>query len=102
MVLGEALIDGAGAAHAMAGLLPVTTSFATPRRRLGYRQIHALGGPWAGQNFRGHEFHFAEEVSVPAADPLFECADADGNPLGLAGAVRGSVAGSYMHLIDRA
>ncbi len=100
MALGAALIDGAGVAHAMAGLLPVTTSFATPRRRLGYRQMQALGGPWAGQNFRGHEFHFAEEISAPAAEPLFECTDADGNPLGLAGAVQGSVAGSYMHLID--
>lgn len=100
MVLGEALIDGDGVGHEMAGLLPVATSFAAPRRRLGYRGATCLAGPWRGLSFRGHEFHFAEQVRHDAEAALFECHDADGAPLGRAGAVRGSVAGSFIHLID--
>jgi cobyrinic acid a,c-diamide synthase len=101
MMLGEGLIDHDGESHAMAGLLPVATSFAAPRRRLGYRQVVSLAGPWPGQSFRAHEFHFAAESGPVGADPLFECRDADGVALGPAGAVRGSVSGSFIHLIDR-
>jgi cobyrinic acid a,c-diamide synthase len=101
MMLGEALIDRDGDTHAMAGLLPVVTSFAAPRRRLGYRQVVSLAGPWPGQSFRAHEFHFAAESGPSGADPLFACRDADGVALGPAGAVRGSVSGSFIHLIDR-
>ncbi len=46
MVLGDALIDAKGQSHAMAGLLPLTTSFATRKLHLGYRQLMPLGGPW--------------------------------------------------------
>ena len=101
MMLGEALIDGDGVGHEMAGLLPVTTSFANPRRRLGYRQVTALAGLWQGTGFRAHEFHFAEETQPAAATALFDCADADGTALGAQGAVHGSVSGSFIHLIDR-
>ena len=100
MVLGETLIDGDGISHAMAGLLPVVTSFAAPRRRLGYRQVTALAGPWRGQAFRAHEFHFAEEVPSPTRDALFEGCDADAGSCGRAGAVTAGVFGSFMHLID--
>ena len=101
MVLGETLIDGDGVGHAMTGLLPVVTSFAAPRRRLGYRQVTGLAGPWRGQSFRAHEFHFAEEQARWAGAALFVCRDADGNELAAAGAVIGKVAGSFIHLIDR-
>ena len=62
MVLGERLVDGEGVSHGMAGLLPVETSFASPRLSLGYREVAlaedgALGPE--GARFRGHEFHFA-------------------------------------------
>jgi cobyrinic acid a,c-diamide synthase len=100
MALGEALIDAGGVGHAMAGLLPVVTSFAAPRRHLGYRQVTALAGKWRGRSFRGHEFHFAEQISRDAAAPLFSCCDSDGLEPGVAGAVSGSVAGSFIHLID--
>jgi cobyrinic acid a,c-diamide synthase len=104
MVLGEALIDAAGMAHPMAGLLPVTTSFAAKRLHLGYRAVAladdtALG--CAGTTFRGHEFHYASIVTQGAAAPLFTAADADGVALGTAGLGRGKVMGSFIHLIDR-
>jgi cobyrinic acid a,c-diamide synthase len=104
MVLGDALIDGAGARHEMAGLLPVTTSFAERRLHLGYREMTSapttLLGP-AGARFRGHEFHYASTVAAGGAPPLFAVRDGEGADLGAAGMVRGSVAGSFLHLIDR-
>ena len=42
MVLGESLVDADGEAHAMAGLLPVTTTFAERGLTLGYRVARAL------------------------------------------------------------
>jgi cobyrinic acid a,c-diamide synthase len=104
MVLGEALIDGAGARHAMAGLLPLVTSFAAPKLHLGYRQAVALSdGPFgaAGAAFRGHEFHYATTVSRGGA-PLFRVADAEGQTRGDEGIVVGRIAGSFLHLIDYA
>ncbi|MGI9436980.1 MAG: hypothetical protein ACR2Q4_19480, partial [Geminicoccaceae bacterium] len=97
-----------GKGHAMAGLLPVTTSFAAPKRHLGYRGLKSLEpsplGP-AGTTFRGHEFHYAAIVDDGARHgdtaPIFDACDAGGRSLGSAGHRRGSVAGSFMHLIDR-
>jgi cobyrinic acid a,c-diamide synthase len=108
MVLARTLIDRAGVAHAMAGLLPVATSFAAPRLQLGYRRLKALEATplgSAGTTFRGHEFHYASLVTSPAgsedAAPLFEVSDARSRALGSQGARMGSVAGSFLHLIDR-
>jgi cobyrinic acid a,c-diamide synthase len=105
MVLGQALSDEAGKDHAMAGLLPVRTSFASKRLHLGYRQVslHADGvlGK-AGASFRGHEFHYATIAAEGDGAPLFRSADADGRELELAGRVAGKVMGSFVHLIDRA
>jgi cobyrinic acid a,c-diamide synthase len=105
MVLGEAVIDREGKRHSMAGLLPLATSFAEPRRHLGYREVTLRAdGPLgaAGARFRGHEFHYATIVEEGAVDPLFAVADASGNRLGNAGLRCGNVAGSFIHLIDRA
>ena len=104
MVLGSGLVDAAGTRHAMAGLLPLETSFADRRRQLGYREVRlAEAGPLgaAGARFRGHEFHYATVVDEGEASPLFAAADADGAPLGTAGRRRGSVMGSFLHLVDR-
>ena len=103
MVLGEALVDGAGTTHAMAGLLPVVTSFAAPRRHLGYRRLallaeHVLGT--AGAAFRGHEFHHAQEIER-RGEPLCEAWTARGDALGAQGCRVGRCAGSFLHLIDR-
>ena len=88
----------------MAGLLPLATSFAAPRRHLGYRLATLLPtGPLgsAGTRFRGHEFHYASIVAESDADRLFALTDASGNDLGSAGLKRGPVFGSFIHLIDR-
>jgi cobyrinic acid a,c-diamide synthase len=102
MVLGETLVDAEGTAHAMAGLLPVVTSFAERRRHLGYRRARSLAdGPLgAPAAFRGHEFHYASELRRDGP-PLFEARDAAGRALGPAGCVVGRIAGSFLHLIDR-
>ena len=105
MVLGEGLIDAGGTRHAMAGLLPLETTFADRRLHLGYRQVTvatngALGH--AGSRYRGHEFHYARALREGPAEPLFHCADAGGDSRGATGLVVGRVAGSFVHLIDRA
>jgi cobyrinic acid a,c-diamide synthase len=105
MVLGQGLVDASGERHAMAGLVPLETSFAERRRELGYRHAKlAASGPLgaAGAAFRGHEFHYATIVNEGEGTPLFAATDADGAALGAAGRVRGRVMGSFMHLVDRA
>ena len=105
MVLGHVLTDADGASHAMAGLLPLETSFADRRRHLGYRVATAAGdsalGP-RGAVFAGHEFHYATIAAEGPADPLFSVTDALDADLGHAGLIAGRVAGSFIHLIDRA
>jgi cobyrinic acid a,c-diamide synthase len=104
MALGEALTDADGRIHPMAGLLSLATSFAERRLHLGYRAAALLDsfplGP-AGERFRGHEFHYATTLAAGAHTPLFALADAAGCDLGVAGSRLGSVAGSFIHLIDR-
>ena len=105
MVLGRGLTDADGRRHAMAGLLPLETSFREHRLSLGYRHARlAAAGPLgaAGTSFRGHEFHYCRVVSEETGRPLFETRDATGASLGHAGMSRGSVSGSFIHLIDRA
>jgi cobyrinic acid a,c-diamide synthase len=104
MALGEGLIDAAGNNHAMAGLLPLVTSFAAPRLHLGYRALRlATGSPLgaAGSAYRGHEFHYASIVREGPGERFAELADAEGKTLGAAGLRRGSAMGSFAHLIDR-
>jgi cobyrinic acid a,c-diamide synthase len=104
MVLGKDLVDAQGYRHSMAGLLPVSTSFCERRLQLGYRSATLVGsGPLghAGARFRGHEFHYATIVDERgAAEPLFSVTDAAGRHLGTCGLRRGSVFGSFVHLID--
>jgi cobyrinic acid a,c-diamide synthase len=103
MALGETLTDATGDTHRLAGLLPLATTFAAPRRHLGYRVATLLAsgplGP-AGARFRGHEFHYATIATEGDAERLFALADASGHALGDAGLRRGAVAGSFIHLID--
>lgn len=104
MVLGEGITDKEGKQHAMAGLLPIGTDFSAPKRALGYRRIKALAetplGP-SGAVFSGHEFHYAVETENRTNKPLFQAETSDFQDLGALGAVQGSVAGSFMHLIDQ-
>ena len=100
MVLGEALVDAEGQSHAMAGLLPLATSFAERRLHLGYRTVTADAGPFAGR-WTAHEFHYATTLREEG-EPLFRAWDAEGKALGTMGLRKGRVAGSFAHLIDRA
>jgi len=105
MALGDGLVDAVGRRHAMAGLLPLESSFAAPRLTLGYRRARLAGdGPLgrAGTAFAGHEFHYATTAEGEGGAALFECRDARGRALGGAGRQRGRVCGSFIHLIDRA
>jgi cobyrinic acid a,c-diamide synthase len=102
MVLGESLSDSSGMAYAMAGLLPLSTSFASRRLHLGYRQLKPLAGaPWTGE-LKGHEFHYSTLTAEGAAERLFEARDAAGNALPAMGLRRGRVMGSYAHVICEA
>ena len=101
MVLGNGLIDASGQRHAMAGLVPLTTSFAKRKLHLGYRQLKPLTGPWQ-QLLRGHEFHYSTIEAQGGSDPLFNAQDAAGNDLGSIGQRVGNVMGSYAHVISAA
>jgi cobyrinic acid a,c-diamide synthase len=104
MVLGRTLEDGDGVAHPMAGLLPVDTSFAKRRLHLGYREAVTVAasalGP-AGTVHRGHEFHYASITAEDGAASLFQVRDARGSDLGSMGSRRGTVMGSFVHLVER-
>ena len=103
MVLGRSLIDAEGRGHEMLGLLPVETSFAKPRMRLGYRSLRPYPNPvWPDFPISGHEFHYAREVQAgPATQPLFAAWDSEGFPLPDMGARVDRVMGSFAHVIDR-
>jgi cobyrinic acid a,c-diamide synthase len=98
MALGMELKDAKGVSHAMAGLLPHTSSFAAPRLSMAYRDVFFLTAtPFAraGERFRGHEFHYASSDITTSCEPLLTI---EGQPRGLRA---GTVCGSFVHLIDR-
>jgi cobyrinic acid a,c-diamide synthase len=99
MVLGETLIDAEGTCHKMAGLLPLSTSFAKRRLHLGYRTLTDDGALPFSRALKGHEFHYSTIESQGEAAPLFTAADAQGNALGPMGLRKGRVMGSYAHII---
>lgn len=101
MVLGRGLTDAAGAAHELAGLLDLETSFATRRLHLGYRRAtlasdHPLGP--VGRTLRGHEFHYAT-VTRESGAPFALASDAHDAAARPAGLRAGRVSGSFFHLI---
>ncbi|UWQ16572.1 cobyrinate a,c-diamide synthase [Jannaschia sp. M317] len=97
MVMGDGLTDAQGTRHAMAGLLQLETSFAARRLHLGYRNLTADGGPFAG-TWKGHEFHYASTLHANGV-PLFEATDAQGTALPPMGLRQGAASGSFAHLI---
>ncbi|WP_168878666.1 cobyrinate a,c-diamide synthase [Rhizobium sp. P28RR-XV] len=102
MMLGEGLVDAAGARHEMLGLLPVVTSYEKRQRHLGYRRVVPLAGSFFDKPMTAHEFHYSTIVTEGEADRLFAVKDPLDADLGAAGLQRANVAGSYMHLIDLA
>jgi cobyrinic acid a,c-diamide synthase len=100
MVLGAAILDREGTSHAMAGLLPHSTSFAEPRLTLGYRTlVHRSPLPFPSR-LRGHEFHYSTLSPSRSGESLFAMEDATGRSLGGHGLCIGRVMGSYAHVID--
>ena len=104
MVLGDTLEDAEGVTHAMAGLLPVATSYRRRKLHLGYRVARLCGDGMLGRRgsrLIGHEFHYASELSPAAPEPtaLAQVTDAEGSDLGFAGHRIGTVTGSFFHLI---
>jgi cobyrinic acid a,c-diamide synthase len=104
MVLGQTLTDAEGHTHAMAGLLPVTTSFAKRKLSLGYRAArllddHPLGG--AGTVLRGHEFHYATGLEDSCNAPFADMADAYGGDWHPVGSRLGNASGTFFHIIAR-
>ncbi len=99
MVLGDGLVDAAGARHAMLGLLRLETSMAQPGRVLGYRRLVPLEtGPWRAP-LAGHEFHYATTLRADGS-PLFAASDAAGTDLGRIGLAHDRIAGSFAHIIE--
>jgi cobyrinic acid a,c-diamide synthase len=104
MVLGRTLTDAEGRAHSMAGLLPVTTSFAKRKLSLGYRAArlrsdHPLGT--AGTILRGHEFHYATGMEDSSNAPFADMTDAYGGDWRPAGSRLGNASGTFFHIIAR-
>jgi cobyrinic acid a,c-diamide synthase len=102
MVLGEGLEDAQGMRHPMVGLLGHSTSFATRKLHLGYREARllvdgALGR--AGSLIRGHEFHYATLLSLGADERFLDLTDVQGQSVGNAGGRRGHVTGTFFHAI---
>jgi cobyrinic acid a,c-diamide synthase len=105
MALGQTLVDSSGAAHPMAGLIGVETSFEKRRMTLGYREARlasncALG--LKGALLRGHEFHYASVVTTGDDDPFAFVRDVYGAPEAPSGSRRGHVTGSFFHVIAEA
>lgn len=98
MTLGEAIVDAEGVRHEVLGLLPLETSFASRKLHLGYRRARLLADGPLGDvraDVRAHEFHYATILREGEADRLFGLDD--GSAVGLR---RGSVSGSFLHVID--
>jgi cobyrinic acid a,c-diamide synthase len=101
MVLGEAIEDTDGVSHAMAGLLPIETSFARRKLHLGYRKAtwrEAMPFADRGATSVGHEFHYAS-ITRDDGEPLAEMIDGEGRAIGAAGSRAGRVTGTFFHLI---
>ncbi|NTU85435.1 MAG: cobyrinate a,c-diamide synthase [Chloroflexales bacterium] len=102
MYLTETVVDAAGVAHPMLGLLPGRSAM-TPRLTLGYRTVRAAADSWlwrAGETVRGHEFHYSLWEGRPdELAPLYTCLPdvfrPDERP---EGARRANVLASYVHI----
>ena len=99
MYLGRSLSDLDGKQYPMVGAIPVVSSMEGRRLHLGYREVAASGdGPLltAGQQVRGHEFHWSVLQEPPdAVSSAYQVVNQDGRPEGFRS---GSVWASYIHV----
>ncbi|MEW6725647.1 MAG: cobyrinate a,c-diamide synthase [Bacillota bacterium] len=99
--LGEGLTDLEGRYHPMAGLLPVRAGMAGRRLSLGYVVARALYDNLilrAGEEVRGHVFHYSEADPAPGSRACLTVRQAYGTQARKEGWQAGSVFGSYLHL----
>jgi cobyrinic acid a,c-diamide synthase len=102
MYLTAAIVDHAGVTHQMVGLLPGISTM-SERLTMGYRVVRAVSDNWlwrAGEELRGHEFHYSAWAERPADVPYlyqFQPHTAR-HSAQLEGASLGNVVASYTHL----
>ena len=99
MYLGSSLSDLDGRQFPMVGAIPVVSSMEGRRLHLGYREVEACAaGPLlrAGEQVRGHEFHWSVLQNPPGAESAaYRVVNQDGRPEGFR---QGSVWASYIHV----
>ncbi|WP_096176511.1 cobyrinate a,c-diamide synthase [Cohaesibacter sp. ES.047] len=99
MVLGHSIIGVGGEEKETLGFIPLTTSFSSPKLKLGYRILSPAAGDLFSSAMTAHEFHYATIEWQGACDPLFHATTATGAPLQPMGQRVGSVCGSFAHII---
>ena len=99
MYLGRSLTGFDGEAHSMAGLVPAVSAMSESRLSLGYREIEARDeGPLlsAGQQVRGHEFHWSTLERPPQeSESVYRVVNQGDRPDGFRS---GSVWATYVHV----
>ena len=99
MYLGRSLTGFDEVAYPMAGLVPAASAMSQSRLSLGYREVEArVDGPLlsAGQQVRGHEFHWSTLEQLPQDDEsVYRVVNQGGRPDGFRA---GSVWATYVHV----
>ena len=98
MYLQEALVDADGRRHRMSGIVPGQSTLVGRRLTLGYREVRARRETplcHAGQQLRGHEFHWSMCDPPPAELAAY---DVLGGPAHVEGYAAGNILASYVHL----
>ena len=99
MYLGRSLTGFDEVAYPMAGLIPAVSAMSQSRLSLGYREVEARAdGPLlsAGQQVRGHEFHWSTLEQPPQdGESVYRVVNQGGRPDGFRA---GSVWATYVHV----
>jgi cobyrinic acid a,c-diamide synthase len=102
MYLCSELQDREGRRFPMAGCFPFATRMLPRLKALGYREVQLLRATLLGADgtvIRGHEFHYSELLSSPAAaETAYRITDRKGIRPAPEGHVTRSTLGSYIHL----
>jgi cobyrinic acid a,c-diamide synthase len=105
MYLSEGIKTTDGTQHALLGLLPAWTRMCPRRKSLGYVEVTlSHDSLWGrrGERLRGHEFHYSELLTDPAAgsdwQTVYEARHRQSDVVTREGFQRGRVLASYMHL----
>ena len=103
MALAEALVDGDGVRHRMAGLVPGVVRMTKRLASLGYREATALRDHLladAGETLRGHEFRYSVwEVDEEAVAPAWRLRGTGPDaPETRAGHAERGLLASYLHI----